>query len=125
MALFQAVVIGLLALIITPGYLFYFDVIPKVVVLLAGTATALVVWGPAFPRSRGYRMFSLLLSLNVLSLAISTLLSTNPTFSAYGTNWRRLGSVIQATILLFAWLIAAHTAGRAERMRVILRGIAV
>ena len=36
MALCQAVLLGLIALIITPGYFFYFDVTPKVVVLLYG-----------------------------------------------------------------------------------------
>ena len=41
MTLLQALVIGLLALIIAPGYLFYFDVTPKIVVLLAGSGLAL------------------------------------------------------------------------------------
>ena len=102
MALFQAVVIGLLALIITPGYLFYFDVTPKVVVLLAGTAVALLGCGAVDYRGRGhvYRLFSLLLVLNLVSLAISTALSANPALSAFGTNWRRFGSVVQAAILL-------------------------
>ena len=36
MALLQSALIGLLALIITPGLLFYFDVTPKIVVLLLG-----------------------------------------------------------------------------------------
>jgi hypothetical protein len=129
MALFQAVVIGLLALIITPGYLFYFDVTPKVVVLLGGSAAALLgcgVAGTAFPRGggRAYRLFSLLLALNVVSLSISTALSAKPALSAFGTNWRRFGSVIQAAVLLFAWLIASHTAGRPDRVRAILRAIA-
>ena len=127
MALFQAVVIGLLALIITPGYLFYFDVTPKVVVLLAGTAVALLGCGAVDYRGRGhvYRLFSLLLVLNLVSLAISTALSANPALSAFGTNWRRFGSVIQATILLFSWLIASHAASRPDRVRSILRGIAI
>src|ERR1039457_6709701 len=129
MALFQAVVIGLLALIITPGYLFYFNVTPKVVVLLGGSAIALLgcgVGGTAFPRSggRAYRLFSLLLALNVVSLSISTALSAKPALSAFGTNWRRFGSVIQAAVLLFAWLIASHPAGRPDRVRAILRAIA-
>ena len=41
MTLFQAAAIGLLALIITPGYFFYFDVTPKLVVLLLATAVSL------------------------------------------------------------------------------------
>src|SRR5437879_2813640 len=120
MGLLQAVVIGLLALIITPGYLFNFDITPKVVVLLGGSAVALlasVQWG----RGRTYRLFSLLLVLDVLSLSISTALSAKPALSAFGTNWRRFGSVNQAAVLLFAWLIASHAAGHPGRVRAILR----
>ena len=40
MALIQAALIGLVALILTPGLLFYFDVTPKLVVLLAGVGLA-------------------------------------------------------------------------------------
>ena len=47
MALIQAALAGLVALIITPGLLFYFDVTPKVVVLLAGVALLLLAAGPA------------------------------------------------------------------------------
>jgi len=124
MALFQALVIGLLALIITPGYLFYFDVIPKIVVLLAGAGLALAIGGPV-PRGRGraWQLFTLLLALNVVSLAASTAFSVNPALSAFGTNWRHFGSVIQAAILLFAWLVASHASGRPERVRTILRSI--
>ena len=37
MALLQALTIAVMALILAPGYSFYFDVTPKVVVLLAGS----------------------------------------------------------------------------------------
>ena len=120
MALIQALVTALVALIITPEYLFYFDVTPKVVVLLAGTALALL-WRPDFRLS--YRPFVVLLALSLVSLAVSTAFSLNPALSAFGTNWRRFGSVIQAAILLFAWMMASHTAGRPKRARVILRGV--
>ncbi|HLK68487.1 MAG TPA: O-antigen ligase family protein [Bryobacteraceae bacterium] len=126
MSLLQAVVIGLIALIITPSYFFYFDVVPKIVVLLAGTGVTLLGLG-IVPRARGraFRAFSWLLVLNLLSLAISTALSATPGEAAFGTNWRRFGSVTQAAVMLFAWLIASHTAGRPERLRVILRAIAL
>ena len=121
MALLQAAVIGLIALIVTPGYLFYFDVTPKVVVLLAGTGLVLLFATAARP---AHRLFSLLLLLNAVSLGVSTALSAQPALSAFGTNWRRFGAAPYAGVLLFAWLVSQHTAGRPERVRTILRGVA-
>jgi O-antigen ligase len=133
MALLLALTIALMALILAPGYSFYFDITPKLVVLLAGTALILVFASLALPKrlpSRDrqgavFQAFSLLLILNLLSLAFSTALSARPELSLFGTNWRRYGSVIQGTILLFAWLVAVACAGRPERVKTVLRGIVV
>ncbi len=123
MVLLQAVVIGWIALIVTPGQLFYFDVTPKVAILLLGTA-ALLVW----PRGRdgvgAPRLFALLAVATLISLAASTALSSNPALSLFGTNWRRFGAITQAAVLIFAWLAARHVAGSADRARTLLRGIA-
>ncbi len=84
MSLWQAILLGLIALILTPGYLFYFDVTHKVAVLLLGTAGLLLA-------ARGIRvskLFSALILLNLASLALSTLLSTTPELSLMGTGWR-------------------------------------
>lgn len=117
MRLLQAVTIGLIALIIAPGYLFYFDVTPKVVVLLIGTAGLL-----AAGAGRGAsKSFSILILLNLVSLALSTALSTRPGLSLMGTNWREFGLVPQAAALLFAWSVA----GSSANSRVILRGVAI
>jgi O-antigen ligase len=115
----QAVVIGLIALIITPGYLFYFDVTPKLAVLLLGTATTLLL-----ARGTGRRVgpISGLAALSLLSLAVSTALSSNAALSLFGTSWRRYGAMAQAAVLIFAWLAAFQNAVGA---RTILRGIAV
>jgi len=127
MALLQALILALLALILTPGYLFYFDITPKIVVLFAGTAV--VVAATAFtgtripPKSRTLQIFSALLLLNILSLAVSSILSARPDLSPFGTNWRRFGSVVEVSVFLFAWLIAVTCAGRLGRVRTILRGV--
>ncbi len=121
MALLQAAVIGLIALIVTPGYLFYFDVTAKVVVLLAGAAVALM-WGALRPPA--HRWFSLLLLLNLVSLGISSALSEKPALAFFGTNWRRFGAAPQAAILIFAWLVCQSVAGRPDGVRTILRGVA-
>jgi O-antigen ligase len=117
MALLQALVIGLVALILAPGFLFYFDVTPKLVVLLAGAAAALL-----WPRPmRAPRLFSALVVAGLASLALSAALSSRPALSLFGTNWRRFGVVEQAAVLLFAWTVAA----RPESARAILRAVAV
>lgn len=129
MALLQALVVALAALIITPGSLFYFDVTPKVTVVLAGAALALVWAAAAGSRIAGkpplFAVFSVLLLLNVASLAVSSGLSRSPALSLFGTNWRRFGAVTQAAVCVFAWLVAVGCAGRPDRVRTLLRGITV
>src|SRR5258708_8409274 len=109
MALLQAAIIGLIALMITPGYLFYFDVTPKVAVLLAGAGVVLLCAITARP---AHGLFSLLLLLNAISLGISTAFSAQPALSEFATNWRRFAPLPPAAILLFAWLVSQHTSGR-------------
>jgi O-antigen ligase len=118
MALLQAAIAGLIALIIVPGYLFYFDVTPKLTVLLAGTAVALLLLKPA--RS----WFGALLAAGAASLALSAVYSTNPALSWFGSNWRRFGASEQVAVLLFAWLVATQISSRPESLRTILRAIA-
>lgn len=59
MTFLAALVIPLVALIVTPGLLFYFDVTPKLVALLAVTAALLIAWTFDRPvRMRGVPGFS-------------------------------------------------------------------
>jgi tetratricopeptide (TPR) repeat protein len=130
MALLQSALIGLLALIITPGLLFYFDVTPKIVVLLFGAGITLLgcAWTGTISRKAAIpeqRWFGILLVFNLLSLGFSTALSQSPALSLFGTNWRRLGLVTHAAVMLFAWLVASHAAGDRSRIRTILRGIVI
>jgi O-antigen ligase len=124
MTFLAALVIPLVTLIVMPGLLFYFDVTPKLVVLLVVAAALLVVGAFRSPaRVPGFRWFSPLLLFGLASLAVSTVFSSNPALSFYGTAWRRYGTLSQASILIVAFLIATHTAGRVERATAILRGI--
>jgi O-antigen ligase len=113
----EAVILGAIALIIAPGYFFYFDVTPKTAVLLAGTAVLLVTRR----RCRAPSAFSALLILNLASLGISTALSSRPGLSLFGSGWREFGLIPQGALLLFAWLVA----GNPENRRAALRGVAV
>lgn len=119
-------VIALISVVITPGVLFYFDVTPKLVLLFAGTAAALVavaVSGTRIATSKRFAIFSGLLVLNVASLAVSTAISAQPGLSIFGSNWRRFGSLAQATVCLLAWLVAMGCAGSLNRVRAVLRSV--
>ena len=123
MVFLQALLIGLTALILAPGYSFYFDVTPKLVILLAGTAV-LLAWSAVRYRAAP-RSFSMVILLTLVSLAVSSAASDHPALSVFGTIWRRYGALPQAVLLLFAWMVAAQTSGRLDRVRTILRGIVV
>jgi len=114
MAFFEAAILAVIALVVTPGWLFYFDVTPKVAVVLAGAAVLLV--GSRRFAWRGW--FPVLLLLSLLSIALSTAFSRNTALSMYGTSWRRFGLVTQAAVFLFAFLSGRHE-------RTTLRGVAV
>jgi O-antigen ligase len=111
MLMIQAGAIAFIALILTPGLLFYFDVTPKLLVLLVAAGVSLV------PMRRSRLMGLVLLTL--ISLAVSTALSPNPALSFYGTRWRQYGALAQAAVLMFAWALSAQT----ERIGTILRVI--
>ncbi len=131
MAFLLAAVFALIELILAPGYMFYFDITPKLVVLLAGVSAALL-WG-AWKVLRGavtsvtgpVRIFTGLLLLNVMSLGLSTAFSSSPGLSLFGTNWRLYGSIAQTAVCLFAILVVLVCAGRPERVKLLLRSVAL
>jgi len=130
MTLLLAVVLALIPLAIAPGRFFYFDVTPKVVLFLLGTAAAAIWWAAAggaagfYRASRTARWFLLALCGMAVSLAVSTLASVNRAVSLNGSNWRYWGLLTQLAALGFAYMIAACCAGRPARWRLLLRAIA-
>src|SRR5579864_3834950 len=111
---------ALVPLVIAPGLLFYFDVTPKVVILLLGVAAAL----PWFAPRRELRWLYWLLSIQAISLILSTIFSSRPELSVFGSTWRRFGLITQLAILLFAALAASDLVGGRHRLRLYLRAIA-
>jgi hypothetical protein len=117
MPLLQAAVLGLTALILAPGYFFYFDTTPKLVVLLAGAAACALAWTGTRPA----RPLSLAVLASAAWLLVASALSGNPALSFFGSTWRRFGAVAQLAVLLMAWMIAQNgPRGKA----IVLRGIA-
>jgi O-antigen ligase len=109
----QAAAVALITLILTPGLLFYYEVTPKLVVLVIAAALTLL------PAKRSIMMA--LVALTLVSLLLSTALSTNLSLSFYGTRWRQYGALAQAAVVIFAWGLSTETA----RTGIILRAISI
>jgi len=124
MAILLSATLALLPLTLAPGLLFYYDITPKIVVLLVGAAIGLIlVWREPYAESAGLRLFGWLLTAQAASLVFSTAFSSDPALSFGGGNWRRFGLITQAALLLFAWFAAQYAAGNRDRLRLLLRVI--
>jgi O-antigen ligase len=123
MGLLQAALAGWIALIITPGLMFYFDVAPKVAVLLVGTAALLIgsTRQRAIPRPYTFWIW---LAASLVSLGVSTVFSANRALSVFGSTWREYGAATQAAVLLLAAMVAWNTAGREDSVKAMLRAVA-
>ncbi len=112
MATLAPVVFFLLPLLILPGVVFYYDVTPKVAILLVATGTSLFLVREngrglrALLSTRSGRLFTILLGCQLGSLILSTILSTDARLSLGGTNWRRYGLITQLALALFALVLA-------------------
>jgi len=125
MAFLLAAIVALLPLIIAPHWLLYFDVTPKIVLMLVGAAIAL----PLAERgqcvlSPGLRIFGWLLSAQAVSLAISTWTSVDPALSLGGGTWRRFGLVTQYAMLAMVSVSARYMAAQTDCVRIVLRALA-
>jgi O-antigen ligase len=109
----QAAAIAVIGLILTPGLLFYFDVTPKLVVLLVAAGVALV----PLRLSR----LTVLALLSLAWLAVATAISPNPELSFYGTHWRQYGALAQAAVLIFVCALSVQAA----RSEIILRTVSI
>ena len=109
-------VVALVPLVILPGVFFYYDVTPKILVLLVGVGLALA-WG--WPAAARGRWVDALLGAQAAALVLATAFSTDRALSLAGTNWRRLGLVTQLALLLCAYLASF------ERKQHVVRAIAV
>lgn len=118
-------------LLILPGWFFYYDVTPKVIVALIGAAIGILLllrdsrlremrrlWTDPLGR-----WFCLLSTAQIVSLMLSTLFSNHPELSWNGGNWRRFGVVSQYAVIATGFLIAVSCS--ATGLRILLRAITV
>jgi len=117
-------IVALIPLVIAPGLVFYFDVTPKIALLLLGVAATLPWFAPgALLARREGRWLALLLAVQAGSLALSTVFSSRAELSLWGTNWRRFGLITQLALLLFTATIAADLGGSRQRLQFYLRAV--
>ncbi len=112
---------ALVPLAFFPGWSFYFDITPKIVILLLLTGAALILWDGSLVRGRIPALFA----LQVAWLAAATVLSRNPALSLNGSNWRRFGLITYGAVLLYGLLAMRDIAGDANRIANYLRAATV
>jgi O-antigen ligase len=131
MLLLVPLVAALVPLLIFPGLLAYFDITPKIAILLCGTALMLLYSGTnmynarALPRHRGGRWLIVLAVAQWLVFVCASLFSSNRALSFNGGIWRRFGLISETGLMLFTLLTAAWLAVDANRIRVLLRAAVV
>ena len=117
-------------LAIAPGLSLEYEVLPKLLILLAATAGLLFCWNAwysgaaALLATKRGRWLAGALGALAASAAISTLLSARPELALAGSPARRYGLVIQAAMALFAFLAASCLVGHPRRLRVVLAAVA-
>jgi O-antigen ligase len=127
MQLWVLLMTALVPLSIAPGLLSAFDITPKITILLFGDAVLLLLCkqivngAESVYKAGSGRIYLACLAAQWLSTAASTLWSSNPTLSVWGSGWRRDGLIAESTLLLFAFLVVAWLAEDPGRIRAVLR----
>jgi O-antigen ligase len=115
-------VAALASLLILPFWSFSFDVIPKVVVILAGSALALLHPRQVpVPRTATFKWFEILVAVQALAILLATLFSKHHVVSLVGSTWRRSGLFAEIAVLILAVTAAQFLATDRGRLRPFLR----
>jgi O-antigen ligase len=121
---------ALVPLLITPGTLSYFDITPKIAILLLATALMLLQVRTNSSNVRALltgtagKWLAGLLAAEWIAFALASLFSTNRLLSLNGGSWRRLGLIPETGLLLFVLLATAWLAAGEGRVRLLLRASA-
>ncbi|MCW5977807.1 MAG: O-antigen ligase family protein [Bryobacteraceae bacterium] len=130
-SLLLPLVAALVPILTLPRILFYFDVTPKVAVLLIAAAVAACFARTnaaalgEFTRTREGRRLTVVFAALAFAAIVSTAASTNPALSLSGGNWRRFGLVTELALLAFILLATAGIAARPAALRTTLRVVAM
>ncbi len=120
-------VAALVPLLICPGALAYFDITPKIAVLLFGTALMLLYCETnssnmrSLLRASAGRWLAGVLAAEWLAFALGNALSSNRALSFGGSLWRRFGLSSETALVLFVLLTAAWLIVDPSRIRTLLR----
>lgn len=129
MVFVTALLAFVLPLILTPRLLFYYDITPKVAILMLAAALALAAaafqlesW-VAFARTRWGRWYLAAVAASMIVAGIAARRSAEPALAWYGSNWRRMGTLTEwATVLAAAW-VAQYAVSSKQRLLWLLRAI--
>ena len=118
-------------ILIAPGLSFYFDVVPKAVVLLTGVSLLLLIGATTlipvlrFTTSRLGLALTLAFHVLIVSTIASTWLASDRAAAWNGSNWRKFGALEQIATLIAALLICAACAESEGIRKTVLRCVCV
>jgi O-antigen ligase len=124
MTLLLPVVAALSAILILPGSSFFFDVIPKAIVILLGAALVFVLprrWPAGLLKSKPLRYFTIIAAAQTALILVTTLTSTHRQLSLLGGTWRRSGAIAEIAMLVLAVAAAFEFASNPAARRTFLR----
>jgi O-antigen ligase len=124
MTLLLPVVAALSAILILPGSSFFFDVIPKAIVILLGAALVFLLprrWPAGLLKSKPLRYFTIIAAAQIALILVTTLTSTHRQLSLLGSTWRRSGAIAEIAMLVLAVGAAFEFASNPAARRTFLR----
>jgi O-antigen ligase len=114
------------AILILPPWSFSFDIVPKIVVILAAAALVFLIPHkyPDFMRGPGakpLRYFAIILAAQAVITLVAAIFSTHPRLSWIGSTWRRSGAIAEVAVLVVAAAVAGQIAVDQRSFRILLR----
>jgi O-antigen ligase len=131
MRILARVLVVALPLLILPGLLFHYDTTPKIALLALATAISLIGYrstadgvSALWNRTSG-RWLCILGAGQILWFGVATATSSRPWFSLLGANWRRMGLLTVASLVLFVVLAATEFCRDRDEITAVLRAFAI